>query len=357
MKMLNLNMWNMLLVLRSPPLCLHLLIYNLASHLVESFIFNGDRTTEDTAMVQKSTAVIPPGASKPPPTRTCDSYVWKDSAGKGTTAKDLVSGVRFSWDKYQKTLFEGFLKTVGLGFKNADITPLLVDLNLHGYENVCNAYGENVHSIIEKKVRRKLRSTADEMEREDPPIRRTEAPLKIPASPSLPSLPPNTLEKVKLIQPSHPFLKVPKREAAAASSASQIDVKFEPEDPSPYIFTASPNLSSQKPMLTGEVQHEKSRPIFDIRNLQNTKVSPTALTGSGNTKAGELHRAAQHLLHALPAVEEAITAVKSALAEMPENEATEKMAELVSDLLNAFCGVQVKTDYLEGAARAQAKGG
>ncbi|XDG03880.1 hypothetical protein ABKA04_003495 [Annulohypoxylon sp. FPYF3050] len=90
--------------------------------------------------------------------RTPDSIVW------GTTkARNLDSGVRFSWDKYQKLYFVDFLETVGLSFKNADITPLLVRLNLDGYEEIDNYYGANVHQIIEVKVRRKIKSMADEL--------------------------------------------------------------------------------------------------------------------------------------------------------------------------------------------------
>lgn len=90
--------------------------------------------------------------------RTPDSVVW------GTTkARNLHSGVRFSWDKYQKLYFVDFLETVGLGFKNADITPLLIQLNLDGYEEIENYYGANVHQIIEVKVRRKIKSMADEL--------------------------------------------------------------------------------------------------------------------------------------------------------------------------------------------------
>ncbi|KAL7623120.1 hypothetical protein AAE478_006800 [Parahypoxylon ruwenzoriense] len=91
-------------------------------------------------------------------TRTAGSIIWKN-----TKAKHLTSSVRFVWDKSQKILFEDFLRTAGLGFKNADISPLLYELNLDGYEGVINVNGQNVHSLIEEKVRRKLRTTADGM--------------------------------------------------------------------------------------------------------------------------------------------------------------------------------------------------
>ncbi|KAI1205168.1 uncharacterized protein F4807DRAFT_444212 [Annulohypoxylon truncatum] len=109
-------------------------------------------------MVQKSTNVTPVGTSSHARIRTPDSTVWRS-----TKARDLVSSVRFSWDKYQKLYFVEFLETVGLGFKNADITPLLVQLNLDGYEDIDNDYGENVHDLIEEKVRRKIKNTADEL--------------------------------------------------------------------------------------------------------------------------------------------------------------------------------------------------
>ncbi|KAI0012614.1 hypothetical protein F4779DRAFT_632839 [Xylariaceae sp. FL0662B] len=94
-------------------------------------------------------------------TRTPDSVVWK-----GTSARNLTTSVRFSWDKYQNKLFENFLRNVGYNFKNSDITPLLVQLNLDGYENIKTKSGQNVHLIIEEKVQRKLRNTADKMPEE-----------------------------------------------------------------------------------------------------------------------------------------------------------------------------------------------
>lgn len=64
------------------------------------------------------------------------------------------------WDKYQNQLFINFLKTVGLSHRNADMTPLLVDLKLDGYENIRNSYDQSVHRLIVDKVRRKLGNTA-----------------------------------------------------------------------------------------------------------------------------------------------------------------------------------------------------
>ncbi|KAI1632364.1 hypothetical protein F4809DRAFT_645470 [Biscogniauxia mediterranea] len=92
-------------------------------------------------------------------TRTTDSVVWRSTTG-GTTAWEITSSVRFSWDKYQTMIFHNFLRTVGLNYKNCDLIPLLVQLNLNGYENIKNRYGQNVHSIIVTKVQRKIYNTA-----------------------------------------------------------------------------------------------------------------------------------------------------------------------------------------------------
>ncbi|KAI1491147.1 hypothetical protein F5X96DRAFT_489567 [Biscogniauxia mediterranea] len=88
-------------------------------------------------------------------TRTTDSVVWRSTTGS-TTAWEITSSVRFCWDKYQTMIFHNFLRTVGLNYKNCDLTPLLVQLNLDGYENIKNRYDQNVHSIIVTKVQRKI---------------------------------------------------------------------------------------------------------------------------------------------------------------------------------------------------------
>ncbi|KAI0595466.1 hypothetical protein F4775DRAFT_595252 [Biscogniauxia sp. FL1348] len=91
--------------------------------------------------------------------RTKNSVVWRDNT-KETTAWELTSSVRFSWNNHQTILFYEFLSKVGLNYKNCDLTPLLSQLNLDGYETIKNRYGQNVHSIIITKVQRKLCNTA-----------------------------------------------------------------------------------------------------------------------------------------------------------------------------------------------------
>ncbi|KAI5925117.1 hypothetical protein F4810DRAFT_89407 [Camillea tinctor] len=91
--------------------------------------------------------------------RTTESVVWRNKT-RSTTAWELTSSVRFVWDKYQTILFHNFLRTVGLNYKNCDLTPLLIQLNLDGYETIKNRLDQNVHSIIIEKVHRKLNNTA-----------------------------------------------------------------------------------------------------------------------------------------------------------------------------------------------------
>ncbi|KAI1477479.1 hypothetical protein F4774DRAFT_411946 [Daldinia eschscholtzii] len=90
--------------------------------------------------------------------RTPDSLVW------GTTrARELVSGVRFSWDNTQNETFIDFLRGFGHNYRNSDIEKLLYNLDLDGYENIYNEYGESVYRLIMEKVMRKLKSTTDKM--------------------------------------------------------------------------------------------------------------------------------------------------------------------------------------------------
>ncbi|KAI0836710.1 hypothetical protein F5Y06DRAFT_273177 [Hypoxylon sp. FL0890] len=231
-------------------------------------------------MVQKSLNMHSPGDSKNTRTRTPDSVVWK-----GTKARDLVSSVRFSWDKYQRKIFVEFLKNEGLSFKNADIEPLLRNLNLDGYDNIENRYGENVSDLIEEKVRRKLKNTADEVG-EDVLQRATFGPDTIDPSPreehddSAPRQPnttqaplrllPTTIElgadslngdtwlprdsagdKARPQQQSHPLLKMPKLKENISPPNPEITIKHEHEDPSSYNFGSS-RTSSVGPSLPRE---------------------------------------------------------------------------------------------------------
>ncbi|KAI0099398.1 hypothetical protein F4814DRAFT_453282 [Daldinia grandis] len=91
--------------------------------------------------------------------RTPDSLVWKT-----TKAIDLISSVRFSWNHNQNIIFLEFLKVVGPDYKNVDIEPLLFQLDLHGYNDIRNKYGQSIYSLIKKKVSCKLKRTANKME-------------------------------------------------------------------------------------------------------------------------------------------------------------------------------------------------
>ncbi|KAI1441555.1 hypothetical protein F5Y02DRAFT_399140 [Annulohypoxylon stygium] len=147
--------------------------------------------------------------------RTPDSVVW------GTTkARNLHSGVRFSWDKYQKLYFVDFLETVGLGFKNADITPLLIQLNLDGYEEIENYYGANVHQLIEVKVRRKIKSMADELGEEK--LKKVSFGLKI-SGPTPKTEPVVASKTAASSQPETPQTKTTMR----APTRTQFDFNFQ----------------------------------------------------------------------------------------------------------------------------------
>ncbi|XXH04244.1 hypothetical protein Hte_010658 [Hypoxylon texense] len=322
-------------------------------------------------MVYKSTTTIPSGNSKPRPTRTSDSVVWRTSKGKATTAGDLVSSVRFSWDANQTHLFRKFLMTVGLGFKNADLTPLLVGLNLDGYEKISNCYGENVHSLIMEKVSRKLRNTADAMdlktlletshgrnetklgpkendngEHDDETVK--SEPLETPSSGL-------HLAYERASPPRNIPVKLPKQTATDTSPLSQSTLKHEPEVPSPFVFTSPSDLVSR----TGaKVKSEQPQPSFNFRGPQDPKVPPVPAPSKApsNTKASELLLAAKRLGPAIAAMENAVKDVKFALDEVPEGEARKNIATIVRHMEFAFLDVQVDAEDLEELAEAQAKG-
>ncbi|KAI1763794.1 hypothetical protein GGR53DRAFT_343990 [Hypoxylon sp. FL1150] len=338
------------------------------------------------------------GASKPRPTRTSDSPVWTTATGKVTTAGDLVSSVRFSWDAYQTQIFHDHLMKVGPYFKHADITPLLVQLNLDGFENIWNCYGENVHSLIVQKVCRKLKNTADKIDHKvlleasrrhneteqqkqriqvapkeektsvgdvkplkPAPVVKTEALFKAPnptpifsyvKAPSAPSIT-KPKEQVKPEPQSHPFLKVPKPSVAAAPSVPQDTVKREKETPPPFIFTASPAPSSPAPPTptsSKSVKSEQSLPKLNLSGLQSPGAPEDSKTPKGASET-ELYRATKLLNAMLAATHEAIKNVKSALREIPEGEGKEEIAEVVHEMTIAFTDVQVDAEYLEEMAR------
>ncbi|KAI1086044.1 hypothetical protein F5B19DRAFT_480631 [Rostrohypoxylon terebratum] len=245
--------------------------------------------------------------------RTPDSIVWRS-----TKARHLVSSVRFSWDRYQKLYFVDFLETVGLSFKSADITPLLIQLNLDGYEEITNTYGENVHRIIEVKVRRKIKSVADELGEErlktvsfgpTPKTKPVAAPkTTAPTRPMTPQItstakaPTRNAEKLfdfnfqtresessygstdrshharrdsassttQSLRPSHPFLKMPKNKApmprnaprsrsrSNSSSTPRRNSNFDPRAAPKYAFKALESFSSNQSTPPRTVKSEIS---------------------------------------------------------------------------------------------------
>ncbi|KAI0443781.1 hypothetical protein F4803DRAFT_514179 [Xylaria telfairii] len=83
-----------------------------------------------------------------------------------TTAKNLISSVPFRWRPDQVKIFEDWVLFKGPNVMSADLLPLLRALDLDGYEDVKNSYGEFVHDLIIVKVRRKLMKTKKDMDME-----------------------------------------------------------------------------------------------------------------------------------------------------------------------------------------------
>ncbi|KAF2964958.1 hypothetical protein GQX73_g8614 [Xylaria multiplex] len=76
-----------------------------------------------------------------------------------TTAKNLTSNIPFRWTSGQVAIFEDWIYFKASCATTADLTPLLRALDLDGYEDIENMYGECVHDLIITKVRRKLART------------------------------------------------------------------------------------------------------------------------------------------------------------------------------------------------------
>ncbi|KAI1452831.1 hypothetical protein F4805DRAFT_479093 [Annulohypoxylon moriforme] len=365
-------------------------------------------------MVQKSSNVSSARDPKKVRIRSPDSTVWK-----GTKARDLVSGVRFSWDRYQNLYFVDFLETAGLGFKNADISPLLVQLNLDGYEDIKNDYGENVYDIIEVKVRRKIKNTADNLGVEwlkkasfkpkivDPapdeesdtvpedkapsqpqtPQHKIKAPAKASAkdlkplfdflgksdssrrdTPTQPAMPP---------QPNHPFLKMPKQKApmtpstpsssAGSSSSSTLnhDINFEPKPIPTFSFQGSEDSASVRSTPPRTVKSEYSDytpPSFEFKSPSASSKSTASRAGSSKTdeesssKRSRAKRSIGRLISLLQRAEDALNEVEAAFDDLPAYEEGRELAKTISRLRSEFNGVQVDAEEVEDFATLKLKG-
>jgi hypothetical protein len=95
----------------------------------------------------------------PNPAHTQQSFVW------GTTrAKDLRSGTVFRWTSDHNDHFKKFIRNNDTNSRTtADMEPLLAQLNLNGFQDVKTDNGDDVESIIIKKVKDKLYRTEKAM--------------------------------------------------------------------------------------------------------------------------------------------------------------------------------------------------
>ncbi|KAK5636002.1 hypothetical protein RRF57_011714 [Xylaria bambusicola] len=74
-----------------------------------------------------------------------------------TSARNLTSSVPFRWTPHHVDIFTDWIRLKGLGTAaTADLTPLLRELDLDGYEDIKNMRGECVHDLIIVKIRRKI---------------------------------------------------------------------------------------------------------------------------------------------------------------------------------------------------------
>ncbi|KAI1658067.1 hypothetical protein F4813DRAFT_395815 [Daldinia decipiens] len=207
-------------------------------------------------------------------TRTPSSLVWET-----TKAIELVSSLRFSWDNYQNRIFIEFLKAVGPDFKDVDIEPLLFQLDLHGYNDIRNKYGESVYHLIKAKAMRKLKRTADKMEIDglfEPDIKSssTESEHNVfkyrrySIDPSIKS------EDSKFEQTNHPFLKMPQQKFhrdnlknATFEDSTYMSETSYPGSRTPRTSHASypPPEKNRNARTVEEAKHERA--LQSMRNL------------------------------------------------------------------------------------------
>ncbi|KAI1418393.1 hypothetical protein F5Y13DRAFT_196191 [Hypoxylon sp. FL1857] len=320
----------------------------------------------------------PSGDSKNTRSRTPDSIVWK-----GTTARELVSGVRFAWDKYQREIFIEFLKDVGLSFKNADLKPLLKNLNLDGYENIQNRHGQNVSGLIEEKVHRKLKNTADEMgedvlrkatfgsdvvgspsseERSEnaPTSNTTSQSNATQASDSLnqDTRTPRHAAGDKTLPPksSHPFLKMPGAKEPIFPPSPEKIIKREPEAPEPYTFGSSRISSTSQSSAKDKFNFGVSIPPPKFGNRNTTK-SPVALSrdtpdanNKDSAKSTRVKKAIERLCSWSKRTETALDEVEAAIGDLRGDEDVRMLVRKISKLRLGLCNLQADVEEMEDYA-------
>ncbi|KAI0018767.1 hypothetical protein F4780DRAFT_750197 [Xylariomycetidae sp. FL0641] len=319
--------------------------------------------------------VLPPQPSSAPiqtRQRTAESVVWR-----GIKARNFVSSDRLVWDKFQNKIYANFLQTVGLNVKNCDITPLLIQLNLDGYDGVNNSYGQDVHGLIEEKVRRKLRRVADTVDIESlscpsPGMSESSSQTKSYQTPSRPSskqylaMPVSTYSvsvpessrqvtspKPEPSRPVHPLLKMPKDANSQGGSAHTVAVKREPKGCGFTFEKALPNVPIDKPSA---VKAGESPRIF-TGSLPSPPRSPAksteaVLARGKESKVATNKDAVRHLcdcLHALKiALEDIGPAFEPAEAALPgDMQWGDKLNELATNAWDLKIDVDIMQELAE----------
>ncbi|KAI1097739.1 hypothetical protein F4804DRAFT_351190 [Jackrogersella minutella] len=340
-------------------------------------------------MVRKPTKISTAVDAKDLSFRTPDSVVWNN-----TKARDLVPSVRFSWDRYQKVFFVKFLETVGLSFMNSDFTPLLVQLNLNGYENIQNDYGENVHHMIQKKVRRKLKNTADELGEEvlmqasfglktiDPGL--TKEPVTGPSNKHI--LQPETATDEDIegfvdnsnvytgpsserssirsdtttsgARPSRPspsVVKTPEQKSSTSPSTPKRDNKHKIQTSS-NLFTL---LDAPTPKL--DVKVEQAPPLFNFLGSRKRTPFPPSPKGANDVDGGDLakrnraERSIERLVSYLKRADAQLNEIESAFDDLPPIEEGREVAEMIRNLRTAFYEVEVGAEEIKDFATSKLK--
>ncbi|KAI1820049.1 hypothetical protein F4861DRAFT_92778 [Xylaria intraflava] len=88
-----------------------------------------------------------------------------DSRIRGVPAVLVTSRNRFLWTPDELVHFEAHIRRhPNEDERYDDLQGLLMNLDLHGYENMVNVHGEGLYSIIEKKVKDKIRGVRNGMD-------------------------------------------------------------------------------------------------------------------------------------------------------------------------------------------------
>ncbi|GAP93066.1 hypothetical protein SAMD00023353_10000180 [Rosellinia necatrix] len=178
----------------------------------------------------------PPGSEK----RTQASTLFS------TSAKNLTSSVPFRWRAEQVDIFEDWIVLKGPNAMSADLVPLLRELDLDGYEDIDNEYGECVHDLIIEKVRRKLARTksalaAAETEAAEEVKEERQAPAReIYKKPPPP--PPTTTTTTTMIQRDHRRAVV----APLSPPLSAVDLAREPATDARYASRETTPIKLEK---------------------------------------------------------------------------------------------------------------